>query len=1014
MAMMKISKALKKTAIGILAGAGTGLGIFLFSQIDGFSAKYLEQLERVFYDLTFKFNYVYTLDNLIDSGEKTVQADSTIEQRIQVIDIDERALAKLGSYNTWPRKHHASVVDYLARGGASSITFDILFKNADFGARDADGAMEVLKQVKPEENWDQFYPAIRSAFNHDSVLVHSIREAGNVVICATMAPRKNYEHKSQWEPLSTAAWQASIGIQGTLDSSQIPAGSSTVWDLLDNVFPELAHATPYLGLVNVIPDDDGVHRKEPLFHGFPSPELAPGTPVRYYPLITIQTVALLFGLKPEEIQTKAGEYVDLGKPLGIYKDSSGQMQTTYPNLTWPMVRAILHQKARIESMGHTKDSPRSLEITHQVIIDRDRFGDVTADINDAQTLTAPMLRAILNTPGFDSLYQAARDQIVKLNDTVTLEFDREASQVRIADHVEEEEANLTDYGVQVLREGASEIAALAPGHRKYLSCNLDIRWDIQTERLVSSYIILSPMVLSDLLAMDSARIASISPGTTLRFGQNVRIPVDEKLHMQVKYIGQYDTKRNKRAFKQISYYELVAKRVDPGSFQGKVFILGSTAPALFDLVSAPHEAEYPGVLIHATILENILNGNFLEILKDQYQLWVILALALLCAVIANMLPPALGIFLLFLISIGYFLVGLEYFEKGVYIGNARQILTIFLSFIVIMIYRFVIENREKRFLDRTFKQYVSPELIEEMKASEEPPVLGGQEIYGTAYFTDIAGFSSFSEAIGSPERLVELLNEYLGAMTDILTSNRGTLDKYIGDAIVAIFGAPVKIPDHAQRACIVALLMQQHLLQLRQKWMSEGGKWPKLVHKMHMRIGINTGKMVVGNMGSALRKNYTMMGDTVNLAARLESAAKQYGVYVQIAEETLQAVDQTTFISRPLDFVVVMGKTEPVLCHELLAFRTEATPELERLVELWNQARAAYVGQRWSDASSLFEQCLKLEPNHPDKDPGSKTTPSHVYIKRCKLFQETGLKDKEGNPWPEDKPWDGVYVATSK
>lgn len=1011
---MKISKALQKTAIGLLAGAGTGLGIFLFSQIDGFSAKYLEQLERVFYDLTFKFNYVYTLDNLIDQSDKTVQADSTIEPRIQVIDIDERALAKLGSYNTWPRKHHASVVDYLSRGGASSITFDILFKNADFGAQDTKDALEVLKQVKPEENWEQFSPAIRSAYNHDSLLVRSVKEAGNVVICATMAPRKNYEHKSQWEPLSTAEWQAKIGTKGTLDSSQIPQGASTVWDLLDNVFPELANATPYLGLVNVIPDDDGVHRKEPLFHGFPNPELAPNTPTRYYSLITIQTVALLFGLEPTDIKIAPGEFVDLGQPLGVYRDTLNTLRSTYPNLTWPMLRALHKNRSHILALESGTQAGKSLEITHQVIVDRDRFNDVTAEINDAQTLTAPMVRAILYTPSFDSLYQLAHSQIVKLNDTVTLDFDPEAKQIKILDLVEEEEANLTDYGVTVLREGASEIAALKPEKRLYLSSNLDVRWDPSQEKLVSSFIILSPGVLHDFLYADLEKLEALLPGTTVRFGPRVKIPVDEELHMQVNYIGQYDTKRNKRAFKQISYYELVSKRVDPGSFQGKVFILGSTAPALFDLVSAPHEAEYPGVLIHATILENVLNGNFLEILKDHNQLWVILGLALFCAILSNMLPPAVGFFVLLLVSIAYFLIGLEYFEKGVYIGNARQILTIFLSYIVIIIYRFVIENREKRFLDRTFKQYVSPELIEEMKASEEPPVLGGQEIVGTAYFTDIAGFSSFTEAIGSPEKLVELLNEYLGAMTNILTSNRGTLDKYIGDAIVAIFGAPVKTPDHALRACTVGLLMQTHLLQLRQKWISEGNKWPKLVHKMHMRIGINTGKMVVGNMGSEMRKNYTMMGDTVNLAARLESAAKQYGVYVQVADETLQAAGPENFISRPIDRVVVMGKTEPVLCHELLGLQKDALPELSELVLQWEKAQQAYIDMRWTDAIKLFEQCLPLEPHHPDKDPGSKNTPSDVYIKRCKVFQEVGLKDKEGNPWPAGKPWDGVYVATSK
>ena len=157
MAKKKFPKVLKKTLTGLLAGVSTGLLIFLFSQSEVFISKYFEQFERLFYDLTFKFNYVYTLDNLMNTEEKSVQADSTIEQRIQVIDIDERALSKLGSYNTWPRTHHAAVVDYLAKAGASSITFDILFKNADFGERDAKNALKVLEKVRPDQDWTNYY-----------------------------------------------------------------------------------------------------------------------------------------------------------------------------------------------------------------------------------------------------------------------------------------------------------------------------------------------------------------------------------------------------------------------------------------------------------------------------------------------------------------------------------------------------------------------------------------------------------------------------------------------------------------------------------------------------------------------------------------------------------------------------------------------------------------------------------------------------------------------------------------
>jgi len=1006
MAKMKFSKTVKKTSVGILSGLATGFLIYLISLQSSLGGKYIEQIERVFYDLTFKYQYSY--GSFISTEEKKIENDSTLEQRIQIVDIDERALSKLGSYNTWPRTNHATAIDYLTRGGAASVTFDILFKTADFGESNAKIALDVMKNVKPSENWEAYYPAIRSSYNYDSVLVQSVQDAGNVVVCALLSERKNYDHKTQWEPLSTTEWQNKIGISGTLNPDKIPLSAVKTWDLLDDVFPDLAQATTHLGLVNVVSDDDGVHRKEPLFHAFPNPEVDTGATPRYYPVISIQTASLLFGIKPNDIIIKPGEYVDLGQPLGISKDSLGQMKTTYPNLTWIMVREVIRKKAEILALGPGNNQPKKIEICHPVVVDRNSDGSISADINDAQTLDNTKLSAILNTPKLDSLWSEVKHthKVQALNAEVALADDSTGAP-KIIGMVSNDTITMTNYGLEALRSGKAKIDALARGKRLYLSSSLDIKYDSKRKRLSSSFIILMPSVLSDLLKQDLAKLEAMPSGTLQRFGHRIQIPVDNELRMQVNYTGNYDTKRNQRPFTQLSYYDVVKHRIDAASFQGKVFVLGSTSPALFDLLSAPHESQYPGVMIHATILENILNENFLRILDNHTQLWVILALALLCALLASLVPPLVGIIFIVLIICGYFLAGLSYFSDGYYIGMARQLLTVVLCFIELVVIRYVFENREKRFLDKTFKQYISPELIDMMVESEQKPSLGGKEIYATAFFTDIAGFSSFSEAIGSPERLVELLNEYLGDMTNILTSNRGTLDKYIGDAIVAIFGAPVEIPDHSLRACEVALKMQQRLKDLRVKWKSEGDKWPLLVQKMHMRIGINTGNMVVGNMGSAMRMNYTMMGDTVNLAARLESASKQYGVYIQVADETLKLIEPRTILSRSMDLVVVMGKTEPVLCHELLALKEDITPELEQLVSLWEQARAAYIATQWDRAIALFEQCLAFEPHHPDRDPGSKITPSHVYLKRCQAF-------KENPPVKAGETWNGVYVATSK
>tara|TARA_B100000683_G_C12441594_1_gene536346 strand:- start:589 stop:1458 length:870 start_codon:yes stop_codon:yes gene_type:complete len=289
-----------------------------------------------------------------------------------------------------------------------------------------------------------------------------------------------------------------------------------------------------------------------------------------------------------------------------------------------------------------------------------------------------------------------------------------------------------------------------------------------------------------------------------------------------------------------------------------------------------------------------------------------------------------------------------------------------------------------------------------MYESGEPPKLGGDCGIITAYFTDIQGFSSFSEKLSATE-LVELLNEYLSAMTDILLEEGGTLDKYEGDAIIAFFGAPMPLEDHAVRSCRVALGMQNALLDLRKKWVSEGDKWPQIVHDMRMRIGINSGEIVTGNMGSAMRMNYTMMGDSVNLAARLEEAAKQYGIFTQVSMFTKDMLEDK-FVMRELDTMRVVGKKEPVTTYDLLGEVGKTEEDLLTLQSLFHEALDLYRNQKWDEAIEGFNKSLEYENKRfPDLE-GKKTNPSLIYIDRCNQFKE--------NPPPED--WDGVFTLTSK
>jgi adenylate cyclase len=304
-----------------------------------------------------------------------------------------------------------------------------------------------------------------------------------------------------------------------------------------------------------------------------------------------------------------------------------------------------------------------------------------------------------------------------------------------------------------------------------------------------------------------------------------------------------------------------------------------------------------------------------------------------------------------------------------------------------------------------FGSYVSPELVERMVDSGEEPGLGGEKSRISAFFSDIQGFSSFSEKL-EPEDLVELINEYLGGMTDILIEEGGTLDKYIGDAIVAFFGAPVHYNDHAHRACVTAHKIQIRQAQLREKWKNEGDKWPEIVWEMQTRIGINTGEVITGNMGSSKRFNYTMMGDDVNLAARCESGAKSYGVFTMVTGQTRSESEEITdrCVFRMLDRIVVKGRTKPVEVHELVGFRDQLSDSDFQCIDLFERGLTAYFKQDWNEASKLFTESSKLEKFKPGGVLKNPTNPSLVMLDRIEQLSTDKL--------PAD--WDGVYIMKTK
>ena len=484
--------------------------------------------------------------------------------------------------------------------------------------------------------------------------------------------------------------------------------------------------------------------------------------------------------------------------------------------------------------------------------------------------------------------------------------------------------------------------------------------------------------------------------------ENAKIPVNMRGEVKVRWLG------NERNFSSVSIRELLDQSKSDEELrkivEGKLVFVASTSYGAHDLRNTPVDSMLPGIFMHMNIAHMLLNEYFYRPADQstQYSWMILISLTLAILIIQLFHHAILDLFSVMVLVGGAIILDITYF-----IPNGHEVSLFFCLFSVIACYmwttfiNFYLTNKDKAFLKSAFGNYISPELIDQMHKRGEAPKLGGDVGIRTAFFTDIQGFSTFSEKLTAVQ-LVELLNEYLTAMTDILLEEGGTLDKYEGDAIIAFFGAPMPLPDHAIRACTVANRMQKKLEQLRAKWKSEGEKWPVIVHDMRMRIGINSGEIVTGNMGSKSRMNYTMMGDSVNLAARLEEAAKQYGIFTHITHFTEQLTEKQ-FLLRELDTIRVVGKSEPVTTYDLLDDAETTDQILIELKKLFELGLESYKKQDWDQAISYFNQSLNWEEK---RFPGlsHKPNPSKIYLERCLQFKQL--------PPPPD--WDGVYVLTHK
>jgi len=433
----------------------------------------------------------------------------------------------------------------------------------------------------------------------------------------------------------------------------------------------------------------------------------------------------------------------------------------------------------------------------------------------------------------------------------------------------------------------------------------------------------------------------------------LRIPVDENACALVPYRGA------KGSFRYISLADVFNDKVPVEALKGRIALVGTTAPGLFDLRATPVGAAYPGVEVHANLIAGMLDRNIKA--RPAYVLGaeVILLLigGLTLAIWLPFLSPfrATAVSLVALLLVTGLSVGVWIYADLVLPLAASLLMTIGL-FALNMSYGYFVETRSKRELTERFGEYVPPELVDEMARDPAKYSMEGRDEVLTVLFTDIRGFTSIAEGL-DPKALSAFMNEFLTAMSLVIRQHRGTLDKYVGDQIMAFWGAPVADGQHARQAVAAALAMQAELGKLNERFKARGWR------AIEIGVGVNTGPMRVGDMGSKLRKAYTVMGDAVNLASRLEGLTKQYGLGILVGQATRDAATDVVF--REIDRVRVKGKDEPVAIYEPLGLEAEVGKARAEELKLWLQALKAYRSQAWEQAELVLFNLQRLYPGAP-------------------------------------------------
>jgi class 3 adenylate cyclase/CHASE2 domain-containing sensor protein len=843
-----------------------------------------------------------------------------MDPRLGTIDIDDKSIEAEGRYQDWTRDKYKDVVSILSRFGASALAFDVYFTEPSARVISED-------QVTAWSSLDS--TSLSNLFrqeDHDRSFQRSIERAQNVYLAQFTVMGDEDVLARTMDKDAALSWLRENAPRLTVDPE-----SSTLSRIIDFTPPyhTLRDAARGFAFAQSIADVDGARRRYPLVYQYqdvPFPSLALLVVCDYLG-VPMANVVITPGVSVHipDASIADGVRQDIDIPI----DDTGTMIVNWTGLWDETFIHFPHIGLRWAAK--------------QLLLDRikELFGSGTR--NPGQ------IKSQLTSEGHEDPEE---------NGNALSSFGR-------------------SYGIErAIHGGATDAAEFwrSRGLQNPGEAQISMFEQIAVNNKVAQLLETDANTTSQSLRN---AIADADSGQVAESEAYVRgLLVDGRVPVSARPLYYYP----------FSVFQ--GRVLTKADIEGKILFYGLTATGTEDLNVTPFQGDYPMVGIYPNVMNTILLKQFIRRIPPWIDALLTFAFGVLLSLVIPRLRVLMGAGFVLVVVVLYAIIAfLALSHAGWWLDAVGPLMTLVVGYLAITIYGYVIKEREKEFVQGAFGHYLSPAVVDEIMTNPDMiNQLGGEERVMTSFFSDVASFSTISECL-TPSELVHFINDYLSEMCDIIEHYGGTIDKFEGDAILAFFGAPAVLEDHAMRGTLSCIDQQRKLLELREQWATDRslppalyGLWDNWTAQgrifAHVRMGMTAGPMVVGNMGSRTRTDYTMMGDTVNLAARFESGQKIYGTGIMVNGAIYEAVKDAVE-ARKLDLIQVMGKEEPVIAYEILERKGELNSTKSEVLELYNQGLATYERFDFVEAKKLFDRALQTDPTDG---------PSALYADRCEDF----------------------------